>query len=331
MSDKSSFQLAEESWELYRSTALATSLVAGEVLAEMGETHKNVVVLSADLAIPTRVWEFGQRFPERFFDVGIAEKNMISIAAGMASTGLMPYCSTYAAFCGLLAAEQIRTDVAYPNLSVRILGTHSGIAMGFYGTSHHATEDIAMIRAMANMTIVSPCDGQEFRWLLEESLSYPGPIYFRLSRGRDPNIYVEKPEKFKIGKPVVMRNGTDVALFATGTMVGPAIEAAENVNRSHGLSVRVINVHTLKPLDTEIVVRAAQETQLMVSVEEHNVLGGLGGAIAEILVQQAIPRRLIIHGIKDQFSLIGPPYHLYHHYGLDAEGIATVLLHSMNV
>ena len=314
-------ELHPDTWDVLRSTALATSLVTGEVLAELGRDHPEIVALSADLAIPTRIGEFGAVHPERFFDVGIAEKNMVSIAAGLAACGKIPYCSTYASFLALLCCEQIRTDVAYPRLNVRLIGTHAGIAMGFYGTSHHATEDLAVVRAMANMTVVAPCDAGSLRWLLEDSVAYDGPIYFRLSRGRDPDVYAERPAGFRIGAAETLRSGGDVVILATGTVVRPALDAA-TVLAAEGVDATVIDAHTVKPLDVERIVAAASATGAVLTVEEHNVLGGLGGAVAETLLEQGVACRFRRHGLRDEYSVIGPPLQLYEHYRLDAAGIA---------
>lgn len=318
-------QLHSDSWELLRSTRLAHSLVAGPVLAELARHDERIVCLSADLGIPTRLAEFGRVHPDRYFDVGIAEKNMISIAAGLAACGKLPYCSSYASFLALLGCEQIRTDVAYPNLNVRLIGTHAGIALGFYGTSHHATEDLAIVRSMANMTIVCPSDANSFRWLLEESVEYQGPMYFRVSRGRDGVVYEHRPDGFCIGGAVELRPGGDVAVLALGTMVQPALDAAIQLAEK-GIEARVLDVHTVKPLDREAVICAAQDTGAVLTVEEHNILGGLGGAVAEVLLEAGVSCRFARHGIRDEYALIGPPFHLYRHYGLDADGIAAAAL-----
>ncbi|UOF88634.1 transketolase [Fodinisporobacter ferrooxydans] len=318
-------QLQSESWELFGSLKLAKQLTAGETLARLGDEHPEIVALCADLGYPTRLADFGKKFPDRFFDFGIAEKNMVSAAAGLAATGKIPFVATYASFLGLLCCEQIRTDVAYPNLNVRLIGTHTGIAMGFYGSSHHATEDIAILRSMANMAVISPADGVAFAQMIEESVaSYAGPIYFRVSRGREETVYTEGRPGNKIGKANVLREGRDITIIACGIEVKASLDAAEFL-ANQGIQARVIDMHTIKPLDLDAVLEAARETGAIVTVEEHNILGGLGGAVAEVLMESGISCKFKRHGIMDQYALIGKPYHLYKHYKLDGNGIASVV------
>ncbi|MBP1155777.1 MULTISPECIES: transketolase C-terminal domain-containing protein [unclassified Paenibacillus] len=322
--------LHEDTWELFQGLTFAKQLTAGETLARLGEQYPGIVALCADLGYPTRLADFGNKYPDRFFDFGIAEKNMVSAAAGLATTGKIPFVATYASFLGLLCCEQIRTDIAYPKLKVRLIGTHTGIAMGFYGSSHHATEDIAIIRSMANMTVISPADGQALSQLIEESVvSYDGPIYFRVSRGREDVVYTSDRPKNVIGKANVLRQGEDLTIIACGITVKSALDAAEQLNQE-GLEVRVLDMHTIKPLDQEAVFQAARETGAILTVEEHNIYGGLGGAVAEVLMESGIPCKFKRHGIMDQYSLIGKPYHLYHYYKLDGEGIASVAREIVN-
>jgi transketolase len=317
-------KLHEDTWELFGGMKLAKQLTAGEALASLGDKYPEIVALCADLGYPTRLADFGKKYPERFFQFGIAEKNMVSAAAGLATTGKIPFVSTYASFLGLLCCEQIRTDIAYPNLKVRLIGTHTGIAMGFYGSSHHATEDIAIIRSMANMTVISPADGQALSELIEESVvSYDGPIYFRVSRGREDTVYTNGRPKNVIGKANVLREGNDLTIIACGITVKSALDAAEQLSLE-GIDVRVIDMHTIKPLDQEAVYKAARETGAILTVEEHNIIGGLGGAVAEVLMESGIPCKFKRHGIIDEYSLIGKPFHLYHYYKLDGEGVASV-------
>ncbi|WP_303798484.1 transketolase family protein [Alicyclobacillus macrosporangiidus] len=317
--------LSSDSWELFKSLEFAKQLTAGETLARLGEDHPEIVALCADLGYPTRLADFKERFPDRFFDFGIAEKNMVSAAAGLATTGKIPFVATYASFLALLCCEQIRTDIAYPNLRVRLIGTHTGIAMGFYGSSHHATEDIAILRSMANMTVISPADGRALAEMIEESvLSYQGPIYFRVSRGREEPVYgVDSDLSNRIGIANVLRDGSDLTIIACGIEVKAALEAASLLDRD-GIKARVIDMHTIKPLDVEAVLRAARDTGHILTVEEHNVMGGLGGAVAEVLAESGIPCQFRRHGIYDHYSIIGKPFHLYHHYRLDGPGVAEV-------
>lgn len=296
------------------------AFVLGAELADLAERDPRVVVMTADLASANRTVEFKARHPTRYFDFGIAEKNMITAAAGMAASGLVPYAATFAAFSAILAAEQIRTDCAYPDLPVRVIGTHSGISMGFYGTSHHATEDLGMMRTIANLTVVCTTDANHLRAVLRASLDHPGAMYIRLGRGRDPEVYPEVPEDLAIGRAIRLRAGEDLTIIATGAEVRPALDAAEML-AAEGTQARVVDMHTIKPLDAAEVRAAAGETRAILTVEEHNVIGGLGSAVAEVLIDgPRVPFRR--HGLPDEFAPIGPPAALYAHYRLDAEGIA---------
>lgn len=298
------------------------AFVLGQELAALADTDPRIVVLTADLAPANRTVEFQARHPDRFFDFGIAERNMITAGAGMAASGLIPFVATFAAFCAILGAEQIRTDCAYPDLPVRILGHHSGMSMGFYGTTHHALEDLAMMRAVAGLTVVSAADANQLRAILRASLGHPGAIYVRMGRGRDPEVYATVPEDFVFGRAVRLREGRDLTIFATGAQVEPSVQAAALLG-ADGIAVRVVDMHTLKPLDRAEIAAAAAETGAILSVEEHNVTGGLGSAVAEVLVDcERVPFRR--HGVNDEFVLIGPPAALYAHYKLDAAGIAEV-------
>lgn len=297
------------------------AFVLGEELADLADRDPRVVVMTADLASANRTVEFKARHPTRYFDFGIAEKNMITAAAGMAASGLVPYAATFAAFSAILGAEQIRTDCAYPDLPVRVIGTHSGISMGFYGTSHHATEDLGMMRTIANLTVVCTTDANHLRAVLRASLDHPGAMYIRLGRGRDPEVYPEVPQDFAFGRAIRLREGEDLTIIATGAEVRPALDAAETL-AVEGIRARVIDMHTVKPLDGAAVHAAAGETRAILTVEEHNVIGGLGSAVAEVLIDgPRVPFRR--HGLHDEFALIGPPAALYAHYRLDAQGIAA--------
>jgi transketolase len=299
------------------------AFVLGEELADLADHDARIVVLTADLASANRTTEFRDRHPDRFFDFGIAEKNMITAAAGMASCGQIPYAATFAAFCGILGAEQIRTDCAYTGLPVRVLGHHSGMSMGFYGTSHHALEDLAMMRTIANLTVICTTDANHLRAVLRASLGHSRPMYIRLGRGRDPEVYAEVPE-IEIGKAIRLREGRDLTFIATGAQVHACLEAA-SLLAERGIEARVVDMHTIKPLDEAEVRAAAAETGAILTVEEHNIIGGLGSAVAEVLVTcERLPFRR--HGIDDEFVLIGPPAGLYAHYRLDAPGVRDVAL-----
>lgn len=318
-------QLHPDTWDIVKFGSLAQQLVMGNVLADLADTHPEIVVLTADLKYSNRLSDFQRRHPDRFFEFGIAEHNMVSAAAGMAASGKLPYVATYGAFLAVLCCEQIRTDVAYPNLPVRLIGTHSGVAMGFYGTSHHSTEDLAILRSMANMTIYCPADGTAIRAGLVESLTFPGPLYMRVSRGREADVYAGRPEaaQLKIGKAVTLREGRDLTIITNGVPLAGSLDAAELL-AAEGIQTRVIDMHTVKPLDAEAVLRAARETGAILTVEEHNIYGGLGGAVAEVLAEAGVACKFKRHGIYDEYALIGPPLRVWEHYKLDGKGIAEV-------
>ncbi len=302
-------------------TRAIPAFVFGEELADLADHDPRVVVLTADLARANRAVDFAERHPDRFFNVGIAEKNMITVAAGLASCGYVPFAATFASFAALLGCEQIRTDCAYPQMPVRVVGHHSGVSMGFYGTSHHSPEDLGIMRTIADLTVVCATDANHLRALLRASLDHPGAMYLRLGRGRDRDVYDEVPQ-LTIGKAITVRPGDDLTIIATGTEVEPSLRAAEALAES-GHSVGVIDMFTISPLDTEAVLTAAARTGAILTVEEANVTNGLGTAVAECLFQSGTgqPVRFRKVGIPDAYVPVGPPAALYAHYGLDAAGI----------
>ncbi|MER9074219.1 transketolase [Mesorhizobium sp. M0904] len=312
------------SWQYRQINARAPGLsYLANALIDLVEEGYPVVAGTADLQYSNGLVRFAQRFPERFTQFGISEQNMVSAAAGMASTGAMPFVATFASFLALLCCEQIRTDVAYSALPVRLIGHHAGISLGFYGTSHHATEDLAIMRSIADLTVVAPADGPQLAAAVKASVNHAQPIYFRIGRGQEPVVY-EDGVHFEFGKAIVHGEGSDLTIIACGSMVHPSREAYRAL-RAAGKSVGLIDMHTIKPLDTKAVLSAAAHSRFILTIEEHNILGGLGGAVAEILAEAGSPARLIRHGIRDEYSLIAPPTHLYKHYRLDAAGIeATV-------
>jgi len=323
-----------KSWDMAVSYRLAQSFVAGDELAKMADDDKSIVVLTADLKFSNRTDEFEQKHPERFFNVGIAEQNMVTMAAGMATFGYRPYIATFASFVGLLGAEQMRTDLAYPDLPVRILAHHAGISLGFYGTSHHATEDLGILRSIANMTVVGPCDAASMRAALRQTVDLPGPVYFRLGRGREPDIYSERlaadPDAFEFGKLAVLREGGDLAIVANGLTVPAALEASERLAEEEGVDATVLDAHTVRPFDAETLCRVVGQTGRVLVAEEHNVYGGVASACADALVDAGIVAKFSRLGMpKDEYSLIGPPSHLYRHYGMDGAGIASAALDLM--
>lgn len=316
-------QLREGSWQLLKLLDQAPGLAAmSETLADMADEGHPVVAGTADLKYSNGLVRFGERHPDRLVQFGISEQNMVTAAAGMATVGLRPYVATFASFLALLCCEQIRTDLAYTGLPVRLIGHHSGITLGFYGTSHHATEDLAIMRSIADLTVVAPADPASLSAALRAAEEIDGPVYFRIGRGRDPQVYGEDLA-FEIGKAIVRSRGEDLTIIATGSMVHPSSEAAEAL-RSEGWSVGLIDMHTIKPLDREAILEAVGSSAALMTVEEHNVLGGLGGAVGEVLAEAGAGKRLHRHGIPDEYSLIGPPTHLYDHYRLNSEGIAEV-------
>lgn len=312
-----------KSWNIETSLPRLNAFTMGDELTSMAEEREDIVVLTADLMFSNGTKAFHDRYPDRFYNIGIAEQNMISIAAGMAASGLRPYVSTFASFASLLGAEQIRTDLAYPLMPVRILAHHAGIAMGFYGTSHHAVEDLAIMRAMANMTIVSPCDGASTRAVLRATADVEGPVYVRLGRGVEMDVY-DNPPQLTHGRFQRLREGNDATIIATGVPVRAALDAAEML-AAESISVEVLDAVFVKPLDVEAILDAASRTGTILTVEEHNPNGGLGGAVAEIVAESGIPCRFRRHALPDQYALVAPPTHLYRHYGLDAAGIGECL------
>lgn len=309
----------DKSWDMVGSVEFARQLVTGDVLADLADDRDDIVVCTADLGRPTRVYPFKLRHPQRYFNFGIAERNMVSAAAGMAASGLRPFVSGYGAFLAVLASEQIRTDVAYPQVPVRLIGTHSGVAMGFYGTSHHATEDISILRGIADLTVLSAADGHALRSMIHALVDHPGPLYIRTGRGREPSAYDADPE-IHVGGSSELRSGDDVTVIATGVCTEAALRAAETL-ADEGTSVAVVDAYSLKPFDGEAVARAAARGPI-VTAEEHNVIGGLGSIVADEIVSNGLATRLLKLGLPDEHSLLGPPTHLHRHYGIDGDGIA---------
>jgi transketolase len=313
-----------DSWDMAKSESLARSANAGEVLAGLADTDERIVVLTADLKYSNRTIEFERRHPERFFNVGIAEQHMVTMAAGMATFGYVPYVASFASFVGLLCAEQLRTDLAYPGLPVRVLAHHAGISLGFYGTSHHATEDLGLLRSMANMTVVCPCDAASTAAALVQTVDHEGPVYFRLGRGREPDVYETARAGFEVGRMTRLRNGGDVAIVANGITVSAALSAADAL-ADDGIEAAVLDAHTVRPFDAETLCDVAARTGRLLVAEEHNVIGGVASACADALVDGGVGGvRLARVGMpRDEYALIGPPTHLYRHYGLDRDGLAA--------
>ncbi|GHE78879.1 transketolase [Amycolatopsis deserti] len=314
--------LQPESWHLLTLLDRAPGLHAlADTLGDLVDEGHPIVAGTADLKYSNGLVRFQDRHPDRYVQFGISEQHMVSTAAGLATTGWQPHVATFASFLALLACEQIRTDVAYTKLPVRLIGHHAGITLGYYGTSHHATEDLAITRSIAGLTVIAPADAAQLRSALRAATTWPGPIYFRIGRGQDPDVYDRGDREFTIGRAIEHSAGGDLTIIATGSMVHPALSAAAALS-AEGISAGVLDMHTVKPLDADAVAKAAARSGVILTVEEHSILGGLGGAVAEVVAEQGLPARVVRHGLRDEYALIGPPTHLYRHYGLDADGIA---------
>ena len=298
---------------------IATRESYGNALAELGAQHDNLVVLDADLAGATKTGVFKKAFPDRHIDCGIAESNMIGIAAGLATTGKVPFASTFAMFAAGRAFEQVRNSVGYPHLNVTIGATHAGISVGEDGATHQCNEDIALMRTIPGMVVINPADDIEARAAVKAAYEYVGPVYLRFGRLAVPVINTNPDYKFEIGKGVTLREGTDVTIIATGLCVNSALEAAEMLAKD-GISAMIVNIHTIKPLDEELVVKAAKATGKVVTVEEHSVIGGLGGAVCETLSAKA-PTPVLRIGVQDVYGESGPAAALLAKYKLDGAGV----------
>ncbi len=299
----------------------ATRDAYGKALVELGGINDKIVVLDADLAAATKTGMFKKAYPDRFFDSGIAESNMMGVAAGLATTGYTVFASTFAMFAAGRAYEQVRNSIAYPHLNVKIGATHAGISVGEDGASHQCCEDIALMRVIPGMVIINPADDIEARAAGFAAAEYEGPVYMRFGRLAVPRIFDES-YKFELGKAVTLREGSDVTIIATGLMVNEAIEAAKAL-ADEGISAEVINIHTIKPLDKEAVIRSAAKTGAVVTAEEHSIIGGLGGAVAEALCESGKPVPVVRLGVNDVFGRSGPAVELLHIYGLDAQNIVA--------
>ena len=298
---------------------IATRESYGNALVALGEKYDNVVVLDADLAEATKTGIFKKAFPERHIDCGIAESNMVGIAAGLASTGKVPFCSSFAMFAAGRAFEQVRNSVGYPHLNVKIGATHAGISVGEDGASHQCNEDIALMRTIPGMTIINPSDDVEAKAAVEAAYKMDGPVYLRFGRLAVPVINDRPDYKFEIGKGVVLKEGKDLTIIATGLEVNESLEAAKKLAED-GIDAEVINIHTIKPIDADLIVKSASKTGKVVTVEEHSIIGGLGGAVAEVLSEQC-PTKMLRIGVRDTFGESGPAVKLLEKYELDAAGI----------
>ncbi len=297
----------------------ATRQSYGEALLELGKENKNVVVLDSDLAGATKTNIFSKEIPERFFDMGIAEQDMLATAAGLATCGKIPYASTFAVFATGRAYDQIRNSICYPNLNVKICATHCGITVGEDGATHQMLEDINLMRGLPNMTVMSPSDDIEAKWAVKAASKINGPVYIRFGRAATPQIY-DETQKFEIGKAIQFGEGKSATVFATGIMVAEALKAQEELSKE-GIDIRVVDIHTIKPIDKEMIIKCAKETEKLISIEEHSIIGGLGSAISEVLVEN-YPAKLVRMGMKDCFGKSGSAGELLKYFGLTSKEIA---------
>ncbi len=297
---------------------MATRQAYGEALVEIGEKNRNLIVMDADLSKSTMTASFGKTYPDRFFNMGIAEQNMYAVAAGMAASGKTVVASTFAMFAAGRAFEIIRNSICYPKLNVKICATHAGVTVGEDGASHQAIEDISLMRSIPGMTVLNPSDGVSAKKAIEAAINMQGPCYVRLGRASVPVVYDDSLD-FQIGKGITVKEGKDVTVIATGIMVNEAIIAAEQL-AGEGIDVRVIDIHTIKPIDEEIIIRAAKETKGIVTAEEHSVIGGLGSAVAEVTAKAA-PAKIKMIGIQDRFGQSGKPNQLMEEYEITAADI----------
>ena len=296
----------------------ATRESYGEALLEIGRGNQNIVVLDADLSTATKTDIFAKEFPERFFDIGIAEADMMGTAAGLSTCGKIPYVSTFAMFAAGRSYDQVRNSICYPKLNVKICATHSGITVGEDGATHQMLEDISLMRTIPNLLVMSVSDDIQTKWAVKEISKYQGPVYLRLARMKTNKIY-EENQKFEIGKAVQIGDGTDGTVFATGVTVAEALKAQEELAKK-GVNIRVVDIHTIKPIDEEMIVKCATETNKLISIEDHNIIGGLGTAISEVLVDK-YPKKITKLGIKDTFGMSGKAEELMKYYGIVAEDI----------
>ena len=291
----------------------------GEALIDLGKKHKNLVVLDADLSKSTKTIMFAKKYPERFFEMGIAEANMISVAAGFASCGKIPFVSTFAVFATGRVYDQIRIDVAYSNANVKIFATHGGISVGKDGASHQMIEDIALMRVLPNMTVMAPSDAVQTGKIVHLMAEQNGPMYARIGRANAPIIYSKKDvQDLKLGQGIVVKDGSDITLICTGTMVEPALEAYQMLKKE-GISARVVDMHTIKPLDKKLVLKCANDTNAIITAEEHSIIGGLGAAVAETLIDKGIQTKFLRMGINDIFCESGDPEDLMEKYEMNSK------------
>lgn len=303
------------------STALSTAEYYGKALCEIGEEHPEVVALTADLGKSTKIGMFGDAFPDRFFNVGIAEQNMFGMAAGMAKAGLTPFLSTFSTFASLRSADQLHSDICYQNVNAKVIATHSGTSFGQAGSTHHAICDLAVTRSLPNLTVICPADGMETVNAVRAAYETPGPFYIRINRGFDRVVYPSTDYGFELGKAIQLHEGTDLTIIACGSCVFQAIQAANFLDSSDGLKIRVLNMHTIKPIDREAILKAVMDTRRIITVEDHTVMGGLGSAVAEVVVELGKGCAFKKLGLQDEFAPIGLHEDIMSILGIDSNGI----------
>jgi transketolase len=311
-------------WTIEDADHMTQAEIYGEVLTQLALKNQKIVALTTDLARSTKIGKFEEKIPERFFNFGIAEANMVAIASGMAEAGLIPVISTFAVFASLRAAEFVRTDLCYQKRNVKIVGTHSGTSFGQAGTTHHCTEDLAVMRSFSNMVVIAPADARETAKAVEAVLGWDGPCYMRIGRGFEPPLHKDLDFDFEIGKAIELRDGHDVTVIACGVTVLHAMEAAERA-AANGVSVRVLDMHTVKPIDEAAVLKAVADTRRIITAEDHTVLGGLGSAVADVIAKSGKGCAFRKLGYQDEYSIVGYPDDLLHHYKIDADGILEAI------
>ncbi len=313
------------------STSLSTAEIYGQALVELGEAHPEVVALTADLAKSTKIGEFQKKFPDRFFNVGIAEQNMFGVAAGMARAGLVPFLSTFSQFASFRSADQLHTDLCYQNVNAKVIATHSGTSFGQAGSTHHAICDFALTRSIPNLTVICPADGIETYNAVMAAYETPGPFYIRINRGFDRVLYKDANYGFEIGKAVTVHEGSDITIIATGSCVFQAWEAAQFLDQNDGLKVRVLDMHTIKPIDKEAIIKAVMDTRRIITVEDHNVIGGLGSAVAEVMAEAGKGCAFKKLGHQDKFAPIGLHEDIMNAVGIDSNGIINAVRETMKM
>lgn len=302
-------------------TNMSTAELYGKTLTDLAEDHPEIVGLTADLAKSTKIGVLGEKYPERLFNLGIAEQNLFGAAAGMALNGMIPFVSTFAVFASMRALDQVHTDICYQNLNVKMIATHAGLSFGQAGTTHHCTEDLSIMRSMANCKVIAPADGMETALAVRAAYETTGPVYIRINRGFDQKVYDSMDYGYEIGKAVELHEGTDLTIIACGSAVWSAREAANVLEKVDGIRARVLDMHTIKPLDREAVLAAVHDTRRIITVEDHNIVGGLGSAVAEVMAESGKACAFRRLGVPDKFSIIGLHEDLMAHYGYDMNGI----------